>query len=221
MADAVFRGVATRMDFAPIWRSGSSMDSDCWRRTMQCCAKVEYILLYFSVSLLLRAFASFAMALRAGDQSWRVFAPFEMVIGESWKLKESREIIESWRFCCRPTAARIKVKRNGKKFSTVDNYTVNFVFTFSYTVKWRWIFFSCWNTSLKSENRRKMRLYQSILALLVLQLIDNCYSYIITVDSHAEECFFDTGECEISVCLPIGGADGRNVDFNDYSHVWK
>lgn len=93
MADAVFRGVATRMDFAPIWRSGSSTDSD-WRRTMKCCAKVEYILLYFSVSLLLRAFASFAMALRAVDQSWRVFAPFGMVIGESWKLKESREILK-------------------------------------------------------------------------------------------------------------------------------
>lgn len=30
--------------------------------------------------------------------------------------------------------------------------------------------------------------------ILIVQLINNCFSYIITVDSHAEECFHDSGK---------------------------
>lgn len=32
---------------------------------------------------------------------------------------------------------------------------------------------------------------RNILYLLLLSLISNSFAYIITVDSHAEECFFD------------------------------
>lgn len=38
-----------------------------------------------------------------------------------------------------------------------------------------------------------MRLSNNILIFVLLQGINNCFSYIITVDSHAEECFFDSG----------------------------
>lgn len=35
---------------------------------------------------------------------------------------------------------------------------------------------------------------KSLLYLLLLSIISNSFAYIITVDSHAEECFFDSAQ---------------------------